>query len=292
MPVHLPMPAWLAPILHSYGTDLLRSGVLVLVLLLVHGSILRAIAANPQVPVDTRRRWAINVRNAMIVIGLAGFVIIWASELQTIALSMVAFAAALVVATKELLMCLGGGLVRSLSNSYELGDIIEIHGMRGRVQDITMLSTTLIEIGPRHDSHQLTGKSLSFPNSLLLNHAVVRENFTGDYVMHLINVPLPYLIPPARAERLLQDIAADICAPYLDDARRHMAMLESKLMMDTPSVEPRIALQPATEKEYRLIVRIAVPPRERQRAEQAILRRFLFACFPDNTDNNNTADTD
>jgi len=279
----LPMPAWLAPILQSYGADLLRSAVLVLVLLLVHASIARTIAANPQVPVDTRRRWAINVRNTMIIIGLAGFVIIWARELQTIALSMVAFAAALVVATKELLMCLGGGLVRSITNSYELGDIIEINGMRGRVQDITMLGTTLIEIGPRHDSHQLTGKAVTFPNSLLLTQAVVRENFTGDYVMHIVNVPLPYSVRPARAERLLQDIAADVCAPWLDDARHHMAMLEHKLLMDTPSVEPRIAVQPTNEKEYRLIVRIAVPPRERQRAEQAILRRFLFACFPEHS---------
>lgn len=291
MPVTLPMPAWLAPILHDYGADLLRSAVLVLVLLLVHASIVRAIAANPQVPVDTRRRWAINVRNAMIVIGLAGFVIIWARELQTIALSMVAFAAALVVATKELLMCLGGGLVRSISNSYELGDIIEIHGMRGRVQDITMLSTTIIEIGPRHDSHQLTGKSVSFPNSLLLTHPVVRENFTGEFVMHIITIPLPYRIAPATAERQLQDIASDVCTPWLADARHHMAMLEHKLMMDTPSVEPRIALQPASEKEYRLIVRIAVPQRERQRAEQAILRRFMFACFPE-TDNDKIADAD
>lgn len=285
------MPAWLAPILQSYGADLLRSAVLVLVLLLVHASIARTIAANPQVPVDTRRRWAINVRNTMIIIGLAGFVIIWARELQTIALSMVAFAAALVVATKELLMCLGGGLVRSITNSYELGDIIEIGGMRGRVQDITMLGTTLIEIGPRHDSHQLTGKAVTFPNSLLLTQSVVRENFTGDFVMHIVNVPLPYSVRPAHAERLLQEIAADVCAPWLEDARRHMAMLEHKLLMDTPSVEPRIALQPTSEKEYRLIVRIALPPRERQRAEQAILRRFLFACFPEDSQHPQ-ADTD
>lgn len=286
----LPLPDWLPTILHSHGSDLLRSAALVLVLLLVHGSIVRTIAANPKVPVDTRRRWMVNVRNAMIVIGLAGLITIWASELQTIALSMVAFTAALVVATKELLMCLGGGLVRSLSNSYELGDIIEIGTLRGRVMDITMLSTTIIEIGPRHDSHQATGRSLCFPNSMLLTQAVARENFTGDYVMHIMTIPLPYSVRPARAEALLQEIADEVCAPHLDGARQHMAMLESKLLMDTPSVEPRISLQPASEKEYRLIMRIALPPRERQRIEQAILRRFMFDCFPE-TDRPHTAST-
>lgn len=275
------MPAWLVSLFNSYGSDFFRSAVLVVVLLLVYGSIVRTIAANPRVPVDTRRRWMINIRNAMIIIGLAGFVTIWARELQTIALSMVAFTAALVVATKELLMCLGGGLVRSMSGSYELGDIIEIGTIRGRVMDITMLSTTVIEIGPRHDAHQATGRSLNFPNSLLLSQPVARENFTGDYVMHIITIPLPYSVRPARAERLLQEIANEACAPHLEGARRHMAMLESKLLMDTPSVEPRISLQPASEKEYRLIARIALPPRERQRIEQAILHRFMFECFPE-----------
>lgn len=275
------MPAWLATLLQSYGSDLLRSTVLIVVLLLVYASIVRAIAANPRVPMDTRRRWMINIRNAMIITGLAGFVIIWGRELQTIALSMVAFAAALVVATKELLMCLGGGLVRTMSNSYELGDIIEIGGLRGRVLDITMLSTTIVEIGPRHDAHQATGRSLSFPNSMLLAQAVARENFTGEYVMHIITIPLPYSVAPARAEGLLLHIANEVCAPHLEGARQHMAILESRLLMDTPSVEPRLSLQPATEKEYRLILRIALPLRERQRIEQAILRRFIFECFPE-----------
>lgn len=275
------MPAWLDALLHNYGTDIARTGVLLLVLLLVHGSIARTIAANPQVAVETRRRWMVNVRNAMIIIWLAGLVVIWARELQTIALSMVAFAAALVVATKELLMCLGGGLVRSLGNSYQLGDIIEIGTLRGRVMDITMLSTTVLEIGPRHDAHQITGRMLSFPNSMLLTQPVARENFTGDYVMHILTVPLPYSVKPGKAERVLQQIADEVCAPYLEDARSHMAMLESKLLLDTPSVAPRISLQPASEKEYRIILRYAVPPRERQRVEQAILRRFMFTCFPE-----------
>ena len=275
------MPAWLDALLHNYGTDIARTGVLLLVLLLVHGSIARTMAANPQVAVETRRRWMVNVRNAMIIIWLAGLVVIWARELQTIALSMVAFAAALVVATKELLMCLGGGLVRSLGNSYQLGDIIEIGTLRGRVMDITMLSTTVLEIGPRHDAHQITGRMLSFPNSMLLTQPVARENFTGDYVMHILTVPLPYSVKPGKAERVLQQIADEVCAPYLEDARSHMAMLESKLLLDTPSVAPRISLQPASEKEYRIILRYAVPPRERQRVEQAILRRFMFTCFPE-----------
>ena len=282
--MQIQLPDWLNNLLGIYGPDLLRSLVLMLVLMALHASIVRGIAANEQVPVDVRRRWTINARNTLLIIGVGGLLVIWARELQTIALSMVAFAAALVLATKEVLMCLAGGMVRSVSNSYSPGDIVEIGDMRGRVMDITMLTTTILEIGPRHDGHQITGRSLIFPNSLLLSHAIARETFNGDYTMHIMTVPMSYDIRPERAERLLQGIADTACEPFLNEARAHMAMLESKLMMDTPSVEPRVSLQVQNEKEYKLILRIALPPRERQRIEQHILRQFLFACYPESAD--------
>lgn len=278
---NLNIPGWLEPILQDYGSDFLRSISLILVLIVLHLSIARALASNEQVPVDVRRHWVINVRNSLFIVGVLGLLVIWARELQTIALSMVAFAAAFVLATKEVLMCLAGGLVRSLSNSYSPGDLIRVGELRGRVLDINMLTTSILEIGPNQNGHQLTGHKLIFPNSLLLSHAVEREDFTGEYVMHIITVPLPYTVAPARAERSLLAIAQDVCAPHLDAAKQHMAMLEAKMLMDTPSVEPRIAIQPFNDKEYRLVVRMALPPRERQRIEQTILRRFLFDCFPE-----------
>jgi hypothetical protein len=130
--------------------------------------------------------------------GLAGIGMIWAEELQTIAVSMLAFAAALILATKELILCVSGFVVRHASNSYSLGDHIEVGNIRGRVVDIGLLSTTVMEIGPQHNAHQMTGRALTFPNSLLSN-AVIRENYMGDYVMHIINVPVGYAIPPTRA---------------------------------------------------------------------------------------------
>lgn len=62
-------------------------------------------------------------------------------------------------------MCLSGGLVRQTSNSYSLGDHIEVGTVRGRVVDIGLLSTTVMEIGPNHSSHQMTGRALTFPTA-------------------------------------------------------------------------------------------------------------------------------
>ncbi|WP_239688779.1 mechanosensitive ion channel domain-containing protein [Aquitalea magnusonii] len=213
--------------------------------------------------------------------GLAGIGMIWAEELQTIAVSMLAFAAALILATKELILCVSGFVVRHASNSYSLGDHIEVGTIRGRVVDIGLLSTTVMEIGPQHNAHQMTGRALTFPNSLLLSNAVIRENYMGDYVMHIINIPMGYHIPPTRAQRLLLEAAEQHCQQHVEAAREHMERMAERYLVDTPSVEPRIGMQAVDEKRYQLILRIAIPAKERQRIEQAIIHQFMEQCYPD-----------
>lgn len=272
---------WLSHLEHAYVVDLMKSAAVVLFLVVTRSMIVRALTANPNVPVETRRLWSIHLRNLALVIGVISLVTIWASELQSIAVSMVAFAAALVIATKELLMCVGGSFLRTLSNSFSVGDHIEIAGHRGRVVDINLLSTTIMEIGPRHDAHQITGRALSLPNSLLLTHPVIRENFMGDYVVHVLTVCLPYSINPNVGERILLAAATEICSPYIAGASQHMEEVELRHLVDTPSVEPRCAFHPEDDKRYNLILRVAIPSRERHRVEQAILHKVMRHCFPE-----------
>ncbi|POZ61709.1 mechanosensitive ion channel domain-containing protein [Chromobacterium alticapitis] len=264
----------------NYSHEIVRSLLLVLTLLIIRIVVDRLLAASSSVPVEERRRWSINTRNGLFLAGLAGIGFIWANELQTLAVSMLAFAAALILATKELIMCLSGGVVRQMSDSYGLGDHIEIGAVRGRVVDIGLLSTTVMEIGPNHSSHQMTGRALTFPNSLLLSTPVIRENYMGEYVMHIINVPLAYTVPPAQGERMLMAAAEHACLPHMDAAKQHMEDMAKRYLVDIPSVEPRISIQPVDEKRYQLILRIAIPARERQRVEQAILHQFMADCYP------------
>ncbi|AXK40277.1 mechanosensitive ion channel domain-containing protein [Crenobacter cavernae] len=275
---------WIGQIAQEYAVDLGRTGGLILLLVIARIVIARAIAANPGVPIDARRRWSMNARNALVLIGILGVAGIWAKEIETFAVSVVAFAAALVLATKELIMCLGGAFLRTMSNAFSIGDHIEIGGHRGRVVDINLFSTTIMEIGPRHDAHFITGRAVSLPNSLLLTQPVISENFMGDIVMHVITLPLSYERNPNRMEAVLLAIATDICSPFLVAAERHMLHIEARHLLDTPSVQPRIAFLPVDDKRYQLMLRVAIPANERNRVEQAILHRFMQEAFPERDD--------
>lgn len=80
---------------------------------------------------ELRRRWLVQSRNGLVLLLLMGLVFIWGEELRTLALSLVAIAIALVVATKELILCITGSLLKAVSSSFDLGDRIQIKDFRG-----------------------------------------------------------------------------------------------------------------------------------------------------------------
>ena len=146
------MASWLPRIDSSVVLDGLTS-LLLLLSLIFRTLIVRAIAKNPTLSMEAKRRWIVSIRNAVLFVLLAGLVVIWAHELQALAVSLVALAAAFVLATKELILCWSGAALRVGGKVYSVGDRIQIAGHRGVVLDHDMFATKLLEIGPGQASH-------------------------------------------------------------------------------------------------------------------------------------------
>jgi small-conductance mechanosensitive channel len=198
-------------------------------------------------------------------------------QLRTITESLVLFAAAIVVATKEFILNIVGYFYRTGSNFISIGDRIEIGNLRGDVIDQTFLGITIIEIGSGAKTHQYTGLTVYIPNSIFLNTAVKNETrLLGDYVFHIINVPLKADADWRLAEKALMDAANDICASYLEEARHSMQQLALKHSLDAPSADPRISVQISEPERINLVLRIPIQARRRGRIEQEISRKYLL----------------
>ena len=253
----------------------ISSVILIVAVLVVKKLLLRAVLRLDSQQPEVRRRWVVNIRNASLVVLLLGLITIWAQPLHTLAVSFIALAVAMVIATKELILCVSGAVVRATSKSYAVGDRIEIAGKRGDVVDQNLFTTTLLEIGPGHSSHQYTGRAIVVPNSLLLNTPLINETFTHDYVLHVFSIPLTSGDDWQRAEQILLEAAQIECSPFLDQARTYMKSIESQRGLDSPTVAPRVTLQVPEPGKINLLLRVPVPSRRKGRLEQAILRRYL-----------------
>lgn len=226
---------------------------------------------------ETRRKWLVNVRNGTIFLLLLGLILIWAQELRTFALSLVAVAAAIAVAMKELFLCISGAVMRASAQPFEIGDRVEIGGYRGDVIDHNIWTTTLMELGPAKEIHKHTGRTIVIPNALLLSSSILNETFLGDFVLHVFRIPLRFTDDWQKAEELLLAAANQECGVYLKEARAHMEEVMRKRGLKAPSVEPRIWLHVPEPGTLHLVIRVPAPARHKGDVEQAILRRFLLS---------------
>ena len=271
----MPQPEWL-PINPAVAWDAGKSLVLLFVLISARLLTIRWIANNPALSMEEKRRWIVTTRNSVGFVFLISLVFIWAHELQAFAVSIVALAAALVIATKELILCWSGAALRVGGKVYTVGDRIQIAGYRGIVLDHDMFATKLLEIGPGQSSHLYTGRVTVFPNSLLFTHVLLKENPEQEYGLYTVTVPLNSDRNWQSAEQTLLEAARTECAPFMDEAMRQMKLLEQANLLEAPSPEPRITIQLPESGKVQLVLRFPAPDRGRSRIEQAILRRYLL----------------
>lgn len=258
--------AFFLPIISLFG-----STFILLVVVLVLNSLASRFIRRTVNSSELRRKWLVQTRNGIILIFILGLILIWGEELRTLALSVVAIAVAFVVATKELILCVTGSLLKTGAGSFDIGDRIQIKDFRGDVIDQTLLATTILEVGPGKLTHQRTGRMAVIPNALFVSEPVINESYTRQYVLHVFTVPFKRTDKWQAAQQTLLVAASKHCQPYLENARLYMQRLSDERGLDASSVDPRVTIQVPTAAEIHLVVRFPVRASQRSYIEQLIL---------------------
>lgn len=252
--------------------DLIATLVLFLTVFGVRYLVLRFIRSKLPTTDTSQLRWAAQVRGFSYAILAFGLFTIWAAELQALAVSFVVLAMAVVWALKETIACIQGSVYRLSSGAFQVGDRINVGGIRGDVIDPGLLSTTVLEVA---QGHQRTGRTISIPNSLFMTEPVLNESLTGEYMLHLLTIPLARDADLEGIEARALQAAQDACAPFIDDVRRPIALRYRRHGLNPPLVEPRITYQFVDKNTVNLILRIPVPTRLERTVEQRVLRAVL-----------------
>lgn len=249
---------------------LLNTVILIIVVLILRSLsarfIRRSVASS-----ELRGRLLVNFRNGLLLLTLLGLVMIWGDQLRTLALSIVAIAVAFVVATKELIMCITGSLLKTGAGSFTLGDRIQIKELRGDVIDQSLLATTILEVGPGKASHQRTGRLIVIPNALFVSEPVINEHFTDRFEFHVFTVPFKLESDWQKAREAILASANTHCAPYLESARACMERIGNMRGLEIPSVDPRVTIHVPSAGEIHLNVRIPTQSGQKGYMEQSIL---------------------
>lgn len=224
---------------------------------------------------EEKRRWIVQIKNASLIIFAAALFGIWATEVRTLALSMVAAAAALAISTKEIIQCFLGGLYIASARPFELGDRIEVSGFRGEVMDQNFLSTTLWEVGPWKDVYQLSGRQIVIPNSVFLANPVQNQSLQQEYVLQTVRLILLPGEDWQKLEQTLLTAANAECAEFIEPALRAMNRVQQKEGLEFPRIEPRVSFQYDETGRLHATLRFPTPIQHLSRTEQRILRKVI-----------------
>ena len=225
--------------------------------------------------ITERRRKVVSIRNSVAGLAIFLIVLVWSTELKTFMVSLLAITAAIVLATKEVIMAAIGGMIRTTSKRYQIGDRIEVKNHKGDVVDITLLSTTLMELSTTPGLQMYTGKLVYIPHSMLLTDAVHVHHIISSYGVHTFSIPVGSNKNPALEKENVQRVCDEVVATFLDDAVTHYEHLRAHTALDLPSVHPRTVLRADEKGNWWITIRMVAPLKETQKTEQAIIQRYL-----------------
>jgi len=230
-----------------------------------------------------KQNWITQTKRISEFLVLSGLIVIWSTEIKTFAISLIAVAAAVVIATKELIVCFTGGILKVVTAMYRVGDRIEIHGHRGEVVETDYFTTTLNELN-HENPPQFTGKELTLPNSLLWSDVIKKELVIDHFRIHHFEVRTDRTQVGLHQKTLLE-MANQSARPYLAEAKAAFESHTKKYEIHQPNPEPRVTLDLSEDDVTRYIVRLAAPAGKEGRIEQEILSNYIEA-FPKKMDLN------
>lgn len=224
---------------------------------------------------EEQRKWMSRTKNGAFAASLFILFLLWKSEISQFALSVTAIAIAIVVASKEIILCFTGSIQRASSRSFRMGDWIEVGKVCGEVIEHNMMATVIQEIDLQHGQYHYTGKTATLPNSLFFTHPVKNLNFMKRYVFHNFSIVVPrfvnlYPLLPIMHERMDAHFTH-----FIDVARRYNSMIEKHAGVDLPSAEPHIEITSAPAGEQIVHFMIFCPTEKANHLEQLIRQDFM-----------------
>jgi small-conductance mechanosensitive channel len=256
---------------------LFTSAVFVAAILVLRYFIIRMIRRDNTVLSKDQRRWINRTKNGSIILAFVGLTMIWAPQLQTFALSLTAFVVAMVIATREMILCFVGSLFRVSTQPYKVGDWITIDGVSGEVMEINPFTTRMEEVDVLK-SYAYTGRVVSIPNSKLFTAQVNILNVMKRYVAIDISSNVQFTdLDPAPLFDLYKKTVTRHVDGFYEDAKKFMARVSGKAGITMPDPAPSFGFRTTDLGHYVFSARIVVPTDRNGDVSTAIAMDFLSA---------------
>ena len=224
---------------------------------------------------DQQRRWIYRIKNVALAFILFTLVFIWWPELRQFALSIAAVAVAFVIASKELILCISGTVLRTASGNISIGDWVEVGDIRGEIIDQNVLATVLQEVNNNGNSYNYTGKTITLPNSVFLIEPIKNLNFMRRFVFHNFSIVTEPKVNVFDAKQMIMENIEKYSADFVELGARYHAFIVQRSGMDIPPPIPSVNISTTNLGKSVFSVTIFCPTQQAVEIEQKVTKDFL-----------------
>ena len=217
------------------------------------------------------------VRNAFFFAGSVIVLLIWLGAGSNLTVAMGILGAGIAFASQEVIGSFAGYLNIVSGSIYRIGDRVRIGNVVGDVMDISILRTTLMEIGEWVKADQYTGRIVTVANRAVFADPVYNYTQHWGYLWDEIMIPITYSGDWRRAAEIMLGHGQKYTKELHADANARLSKMIDRYPLQQTQVEPAIYLT-MTDNWIEITLRYIVDARER-RGIKAQLHRELLQHF-------------
>lgn len=254
---------------------LLSSFLFIALTLMIRRILLNHIRGDSAIITGKQRKWMSRTKNSAFFFSIIAIFIFWKAEINEFALSVTAIAVAIVLASKEIILCFTGSIQRASSRSFVIGDWIEVGPLCGEVIEHNLMATVIQELDISRGFYHYTGKTATLPNSMFFSFPVKNLNFMKRYVYHSFDIVVPRFIDLHKMVPILKAKIDHHCEGFIEVARRYNNVVERHAGVDLPGPEPLIRFDSGAIGEVVVYFMLFCPTERAGELEQLIRADFM-----------------
>jgi len=199
---------------------------------------------------------------------------IYSNRLGNLTVAFGVAGAGIAFALQEVIASIAGWFAVSFAGFYKVGDRVQLGGIKGDVIDISILRTTLMEVGEWVKGDLYSGRIVRIANSFVFKEAVF--NYSGDFpfLWDEIVVPIKYGSDRQLARQILEKATKEVIGDYEQQAREAWQKMVNNYLVEEATVRPVVTLV-ANDNWMEFTVRYVVDFKKRRITKDQLFTRIL-----------------
>jgi len=222
------------------------------------------------------------VRNSVFLVGSVVILLIWLGFGSNFTVAMGILGAGIAFASQEVIGSFAGYVNIVTSNLFRIGDRVRIGDVVGDVLDVSILRTTVMEIGEWVKADQYTGRIVTVANRVVFSAPVFNYTQRWPYLWDEITIPITYNSDWRHAGKRMLEHGREYTSHLQAQAQAQLRDLVNAYPVHETTVEPTLYIL-MTDNWIEMTLRYVVDAQERRRVK-AQLHHELLQHFESETD--------